>query len=446
MSLLDLPNDVIAEILDHLYKEPNSKRNRDAPRCFKKWEKRCNAAIFVLSQVCRYLYDCTFPLRFRYVYCNSLDDLLGLVRRLEKSVLLQRSVRYLALQHLGNTPSITEPCFRELFPDLLPELLGLQYIMNGEIKHDFLACLGRCRDLRYLHLTCSCMETGSVASFNQLSLVSLQVTIYNQRPEASLPIKELLAGPSRDTLRNLGFSCFEVNTRRFYITPAMFIPDGVPLRGLRSFSMQGAIETKKYFLADTSEYATNLEALDVELWSSGALDPERIGSWPSLKRLCVEYNIDSESNLESENDVVREGILSSAPSIEKAVLKRMPYASFKLLCRDVRSYGVSSTLRVLSIHFLSSPQLLPEADFGNKLRLLFSSVPQIQRLSLWAIPGREGRMWRLEDMNDCISAFSSELCYTENSDYLYSRVFAKRRSSSLETENLALEPRSSPVR
>lgn len=406
MHFLDLPQDTVSSILEHLYEYPKQNSDNTLPLTAKRWSEPKNKTIYVLSRVCKTLAEYTHPLRFRYVLCTSPIDLLLFVNILKRNETLQQSVRFLFLSYRSIAPFVQAPYFLDVFPKLVPNLFALQITIQGNIDQDFMTRLADCVNLRHLTLSCSEITSASVPALANLSLWSLHVHLYNQSPHDAFPIKEILSGQSRSSLKELHLSCFVSSINRFHLKPSMVFPSSTTLRGLKALSFQDAVVIEKDTLTGLSHFVPNLQTLSVQLRGATAVDPDATGSWPELKRLYVDYKYLDNTNAQ------RESILFNAPSLTEVFLDRLPQSAFLLLCRGSGSPGFTQ-IRFLTIEIVLIQTFLLSSEHIYNLSLWLGNL---EALTLKAYnKGGNARMekkMKLQDIEACAQALSGEMIYS----------------------------------
>lgn len=402
MHFLDLPQDTISAILEHIYEHPKQTSDDTLPLTNKVWSEPKNKTIYVLSRVCKALAEYTHPLRFRYVLCASPINLSLFVNMLKRNETLRQSVRFLFLSYRSVAPFIQAPYFINAFPELIPNLFALQITIQGNVDQQFMAKLAGCANLRHLTLSCSEITSAYVPALASLNLWSLQVHLYNQTPLEVFPIKDILSGQSRDSLRELLLSCFTSNTNRYHLKPSMVFPSSTVLRGLRTLSFDNAIVVERDTITGLSNLMPNLETLSVQLRGAEVVDPDASGSWPALKRLYIHHKSSDVA------DAHLEKVLFNAPSLTEVFLDKIPQAAFFLLCREICSPEYTQ------IRFLTIEILLVQSVFLSAIHIrgLSSYLRNLETLTLKAYnKGGDTRMekrMKLQDIEACAQAFSGE--------------------------------------
>lgn len=402
MHFLELPQDTILAILEHIYEHPKQTSDDTLPLTAKFWSEPKNKTIYVLSRVCKALAEYTHPLRFRYVLCASPINLSLFVNMLKRNETLRQSVRFLFLSYRTVAPFISAPYFMDAFPELVPNLFALQIRIQGNVDQQFLAKLAGCVNLRHLTLSCSEITSASVPALASLNLWSLQVLLYNQTPHEVFPIKDILSGLSRDSLRELFLSCFTSSINRYHLKPSMVFPSSTVLRGLKILSFYYAIVVERDTITGLSHLMPNLETLCVLLRGAEVVDPDASGSWPALKRLYVHYKSSDVA------DAHLEKVLFNAPSLTEVSLDKIPQAAFFLLCREIYSPEYTQ------IRFLTIEILLVQSVFLSAIHIrgLSSYLRNLETLTLKAYnKGGDTRMekrMKLQDIEACAQAFSGE--------------------------------------
>lgn len=405
MHFLDLPQDAISSILEYLYEHPKQNSDNALPLTAKRWSEPKNKTIYVLSRVCKALAEYTHPLRFRYVLCASPIDLLLFVNILKRNETLQQSVRFLFLSYRSIAPFVQAPYFLDTFPKLFPNLFALQITIQGNIDQAFIDRLARCVNLRHLTLSCSEITSASVPTLASLNLWSLQVHLYNQSPYEAFPIKAILSGQSRFSLKELHLSCFVSSINRYHLKTSMVFPSSTTLRGLKALSLQDAVLIEKDTLTKLSHFVPNLETLSVQLRAAKAVDPDASGSWPELKRLYVDYKSLDNTNVQLDR------ILFNAPSLTEVFLDKLSQSAFFLLCREIGSPGFTQ-IRFLTIEIVLMQTIVLSS---KQIRNLSSCLESLEALTLKAYnKGGNTRMekkMKLQNIEACTQAFSGEITH-----------------------------------
>ncbi len=96
-SLLSLPENVLLDLLDVSFEEPQPFMvSHPVSQIFSMWACLENDLVYTLSTVCKVFRDLTFPLRFRVLFCPTYDVWLRFLRLADESPEIARHVRYLA--------------------------------------------------------------------------------------------------------------------------------------------------------------------------------------------------------------------------------------------------------------------------------------------------------------------------------------------------------------
>lgn len=218
------------------------------------------------------------------------------------------------------------------------------------------------------------------------------------------PIKDILAGQSRDSLRELLLTCFTSNTNRYHLKPSLVFQSSTVLRGLKTLSFGNARLVERDTITGLSHIMPNLEILSVQLRGTEVVDPasDASGSWPALKRLYVHYKSSDVA------DAHLERVLFNAPSPAQVFLDKIPQSAFFLLCREIGSPEYTQ-IRFLTIEILLFQTLVLSAIH---IRGLSSYLRNLETLTLKAHNKggntRMEKMMKLQDIELCAQAFSGE--------------------------------------
>lgn len=400
MNILNLPQDIIASVIDNLYDPPDLvPRDGSYPACL---GEHHNQEIVDLALVCKAFYNYTYALRFEFVRCDMFPiDPTRFVSALKRSERLQQSIRHLYLANRIYEYFPNDPSFLDVFPELLPNLNSIRIGISSHLGHHFMTRLAGCANLRSLAIDCYTIDDKSIPALQNLRLQSLDISIFNQPFHEALPILDILSGSSCKSLENLRIDCANKHFERYGTIYPMTMPLLESFPALRMLYVRSPrIKLKRKTLSYFSHCAPGIEKLVVRPVKAVVIDPDGSGSWLRLKEVTIEYD------LRPGDEAQEEYLLSCAPALTKAYLWNVPFRTFTSLCRSM-SVHRTSQLCELSMHI--TPIVDATLTPGDIERLA-SGLGNLRALKLtttstdWSCP-----VVRFTNINDCILAFAGML-------------------------------------
>lgn len=370
-QLHHLPEDVLVYLIQFIVVQPES----DAEQLsFAKMETPNVEDVLSLSLVNKALRKLTDTFRFRWMECSDEGRLERFVTEL-RDWQYGCTVKQFSLELL-HTRTVK---FRlsDTFLTLLPNLESLQVVMRGVITHDLFTSLSVCHNLKHLRITVDSIEVPPDFVFPHFCLSSASFRIINQNEKYEFPLKGLLLGRTKTTLRDLQIDIIRMGSPRNRVDISKVIPKDTCFPAMQSLFLSGKIDIQDDYLAHQSVHFPNLSAINLDSTLHAAIDHGSIGHWNNIRRLHVRYLFADEM------EILREGLLQGTQSLQEVKMVGLSYPSFKSFCLDSASQRFHNLTRLSITMHLVARETAVDCE---SMKTLMKSLESLEYLTLTSSP------------------------------------------------------------
>lgn len=292
-------------------------------------------------------------------------------------------------------------------------LTSLHVLHPAPADQRFFEALSQCKSLKHLWITSISEKTVDcvVPELRDLRLESASFCAHPRGAQLAeripramkpvSPIQTLLSGSSRHTLR---FLHFRRATERLFVhmnktlsSPIQrlehVIPDNVVFESLETLKI-GGVTAQDFWLGNRAVFFPALRNLMTGIDPLLAVASSH-DVWPGLRCLAVHKLL------------ARDRLVCSAPSLEEfSMFSPLTASELGILIADLGTLLPSSRLTILSIRLVVRPGLHLTPASVHDIDALFSSVPNVEKLTLMAMTDWGHFPWEM-DREAYIVAFSS---------------------------------------